>query len=317
MISTARKTLPALALAAVALAGAPAHAEWNQLNMPVGVTELSKQIYSLHMTIFWWCVAIGVAVFGVMIYSLLAFRKSKGAVPDTSITHSTRVEIVWTVIPVLILVVMAVPAARTLINIEDMRNTEMTVKVTGYQWRWQYEYLDEGISFFSVLDRQHDEIRQKQSGLDPKTVENYLLNVDNPLVVPVDTKVRLLLTAQDVIHAWWVPAFGMKKDAIPGFVNEMWFKVDADKPGIYRGQCAELCGQDHAFMPVVVKVLSKEDYKAWLAEQKAAAQQPAEGAPADAPAQAAAPAPAAAPAAAAIPATKPVASAATVAAARG
>ncbi|MCU0758504.1 MAG: cytochrome c oxidase subunit II [Steroidobacteraceae bacterium] len=326
MISTARKTLPALAPAALALAsafaGAPARAEWNLLNMPVGVTELSKQIYSLHMTIFWWCVAIGVAVFGVMIYSLVKFRKSTGAVPDTSITHSTRVEIVWTVVPVLILVVMAIPAARTLINIEDMRNTEMTVKVTGYQWRWQYEYLDEGVSFFSVLDRQHDEIRQLSSGLDPKSVPDYLLNVDNPLVVPVDTKVRLLLTAQDVIHAWWVPDFGMKKDAIPGFVNELWFKVDADKVGTYRGQCAELCGRDHAFMPVVVKVLSKEDYKAWLAQQKAAAQPPAEGAApaADAPAQASAPAaPAVIPAAAATaPATKPVASAAaTPVAARG
>jgi cytochrome c oxidase subunit 2 len=323
MISTARKTLPALALAALALAGAPARADWSLLNMPVGVTELSKQIYSLHMTIFWWCVAIGVAVFGVMIYSLVTFRKSKGAVPDTSITHSTRVEIVWTVIPVLILVVMAIPAARTLINIEDMRNTEMTIKVTGYQWRWQYEYLDEDVSFFSVLDRQHDEIRQLSSGLDPKSVPDYLLNVDKPLVVPVDTKVRLLLTAQDVIHSWWVPDFGMKKDAIPGFVNEMWFKVDADKAGTYRGQCTELCGRDHAFMPVVVQVLSKEDYKAWLAQQKAAAQPPAEAAPAaDAPAQAAAPvAPAVVPAAAAATpaaAAKPVASAtATPVAARG
>ena len=172
MISTARKSLPAaLAFAVVALAGAPrADAAWNLLNMNEGVTELSKQIYSLHMTIFWWCVAIGVAVFGVMIYALLNFRKSKGAIPDTSITHSTKVEIIWTVIPVLILVVMAIPATRALINIEDMRNTEMTVKVTGYQWRWQYEYLDEGISFFSVLDRKHDEIRQLDSGLDPASV---------------------------------------------------------------------------------------------------------------------------------------------------
>ena len=317
MISTARKSLPAaLAFAVVALAGAPrADAAWNLLNMNEGVTELSKQIYSLHMTIFWWCVAIGVAVFGVMIYALLNFRKSKGAIPDTSITHSTKVEIIWTVIPVLILVVMAIPATRALINIEDMRNTEMTVKVTGYQWRWQYEYLDEGISFFSVLDRKHDEIRQLDSGLDPASVPDYLLTVDNPLVVPAGTKVRLLLTAQDVIHSWWVPAFGMKKDAIPGFVNEMWFKVDADKPGTYRGQCAELCGRDHGFMPVVVKVLSKEDYQAWLAQQKAAAQPPTEAAPAaDAPAQAAAPAAQPAPAAAAtLPVARPVASAAVAA----
>jgi cytochrome c oxidase subunit 2 len=317
MISTARKTLPALALAVTALAGgAPlAHAGWGDLNMPVGVTELSKQIYSLHMTIFWWCVAIGVAVFGVMIYSLVAFRKSNGAVPDRTIVHSTRVEIIWTVVPVLILVVMAIPAARTLIQIEDMRNTELTVKVTGYQWRWQYEYLDEGISFFSVLDRTSDETRQLGSGLDPKDAPDYLLNVDKPLVVPVDTKVRVLLTAQDVIHAWWVPAFGMKKDAIPGFVNELWFKVDADKVGTYRGQCAEICGRDHGFMPVVVKVLSKDDYKAWVAQQKAAAAPPAEAAPAEA-----APAADAAPAAAAVApveAAKPVASVAIPGAARG
>ena len=321
MISTARKSLSALVLAAVALTAAPrADAAWGDLNMQVGVTELSKEIYSLHMTIFWWCVAIGIAVFGVMIYALLAFRKSNGAVPDTSITHSTKVEIIWTVIPVLILVVMAIPAARTLIAIEDMRNTELTVKVTGYQWRWQYEYLVEGISFFSVLDRKHDEIRQTQSGLDPKAVENYLLDVDNPLVVPVDTKVRILLTAQDVIHAWWVPDFGMKKDAIPGLVNEMWFKVDTSKTGRYRGQCAELCGRDHGFMPIVVDVLSKDDYKSWVAQQKAAAQPaPAtEPAAAEAPAQAAAPAaPAAAPAAAAVPVATPVASTTQTVAARG
>ena len=164
------------------MTGAPqADAAWNLLNMPEGVTELSKTIYSLHMAVFWWCVAIGVAVFGVMIYALVKFRKSAGAVADTSITHSTRVEIIWTVIPVLILVVMAVPAARGLIKIEDMRNTEMTIKVTGYQWRWQYEYLDEGISFFSVLDREHDKIRQIGSGLDPNSVPNYLLNVDKPV----------------------------------------------------------------------------------------------------------------------------------------
>ncbi len=282
MISTARKTLPALALAAASLAAAPlAHAEWGNLNMPVGVTELSKQIYSLHMTIFWWCVAIGVAVFGVMIYSLIAFRKSNGAVPDRSIVHSTRVEIIWTVVPVVILVIMAIPAARTLIAIEDMRGTELTVKVTGYQWRWQYDYLDEGISFFSTLDRKHDAARQRGSGVDPESVPDYLLDVDNPMVVPVDTKVRVLLTAQDVIHAWWVPDFGMKKDAIPGYVNELWFKVDADKVGTYRGQCAELCGRDHGFMPVVVKVLSKDDYKAWVAQQQAAAAPPADATPAD------------------------------------
>jgi len=155
-----------------------------------------------------------------------------------------------------------------LIAIEDTRGTELSVKVTGYQWKWQYEYLDEEISFFSTLSRDSDSARQLQSGIDPRSVQNYLLNVDNPLVVPEDTKVRLLLTAQDVIHAWWVPDFGMKKDAIPGFINELWFKVDAGKTGTYRGQCAELCGRDHGFMPIVVEVLSKADYAAWVAKQK-------------------------------------------------
>jgi cytochrome c oxidase subunit 2 len=290
MINTVRKTLPALAVLAAALA--PQAAEASGLNMPVGVTELSKQIYALHMTIFWWCVGIGVVVFGWMIWALVAFRKSQGAQPDTTMTHSTKAEIIWTVIPVVILVIMAVPAARTLIAIEDMRNTELTVKVTGYQWKWQYEYLDEGISFFSALDRASDEARQLQSGIDPSSVQDYLLNVDNPLVVPEDTKVRVLLTAQDVIHAWWVPDFGMKKDAIPGFVNELWFKVDAGKTGTYRGQCAELCGRDHGFMPVVVKVVSKAEYADWVAAQKAA-RAPAEPAePAEPAVAAAAPAPA-------------------------
>ena len=185
--------------------------------------------------------------------------------------HSTKAEIIWTVIPIGILVLMAIPAARTLIAIEDMRNTELTIKVTGYQWKWQYEYIDHGIGFFSTLERKSDMARQLQSGIDPETVENYLLDVDNPLVVPEDTKVRLLLTAQDVIHAWWVPDFGMKKDAIPGFVNELWFKVDKGRVGTYRGQCVELCGRDHGFMPIVVKVLSKSDYAAWLAQEKAKA----------------------------------------------
>ena len=248
-----------------------AHAEWGNLNMPVGVTELSKEIYSLHMTIFWWCVAIGVFVFGWMIWSLVAFRKSQGAQPDTTITHSTKAEIIWTVIPVIILVIMAIPAARTLIAIEDTRNSEISIKVTGYQWKWHYDYLGQDVKFFSTLDRASDEARQLQSGLDPNDVPDYLLNVDNPMVVPEDTKVRVLLTAQDVIHAWWVPQFGMKKDAIPGNVNEMWFKVDAGKTGIYRGQCAELCGRDHGFMPIVVKVVTKQEYADWLAAQKAGA----------------------------------------------
>ncbi len=298
MSTTFRKSLATVAALTLATMAPLAHAGWGDVNMPVGVTELSKKIYSMHMTMFWWCVAIGVFVFGWMIWSLVAFRKSQGAVADTQMLHSTKAEIIWTVIPVVILVIMAIPAARTLIAIEDTRNTELTIKVTGYQWKWQYEYMDDGLSFFSTLERKSDEARQLQSGQDPYAIENYLLDVDHPLVVPEDTKVRLLLTAQDVIHSWWVPDFGMKKDAIPGFVNEMWFKVDAGKAGTYRGQCAELCGRDHGFMPVVVKVLSKADYKAWLEAQKAAM------------AAAATPAvDAAAPAAAAEPATASVATA--------
>ena len=280
-----RNTLRSFAALALGLT-APliANAAYGDLNMTRGVTEISAEIYSLHMAVFWWCVAIGVFVFGWMIWSLVAFRKSQGAKPDTTMVHSTKAEIIWTVIPVGILVIMAIPAARTLIAIEDMRGSEISIKATGYQWKWQYEYLGEDVSFFSQLDRQSDEARQLKSGVDPNSVQDYLLNVDNPLVVPEDTKIRMLLTGQDVIHAWWVPAFGMKKDAIPGTINELWFKVDAGKTGIYRGQCAELCGRDHGFMPVVVKVVTKEEYKAWLAAQKAAASPAPAEAPADAPA---------------------------------
>jgi cytochrome c oxidase subunit 2 len=253
-------------LAALAALSPAAHAEsgWHLLNMTQGVTEISRRIYDLHMLILWVCVVIGIVVFAVMIWSLVKFRKSQGAVADTTMVHNTKVEIVWTVIPVLILVAMAVPAAHTLVDIEDTRNTELTIKVTGYQWGWQYDYLENGVVFFSRLSREADAARQLASGANVNDIEHYLLNVDNPMVVPAGTKVRLLVTATDVIHAWWVPAFGMKKDAIPGFVNEMWFQVDEDKTGLYRGQCTELCGRDHAFMPIVVDVRSKADFDTWL-----------------------------------------------------
>lgn len=252
------------ASAATCLPAGAALAAW-ELNMPVGVTELSRDIHGLHMLVFWICVVIAIAVFGMMIYSIVKFRHSEGAVP-AKFDHSTKAEVIWTIIPVAILVGMAIPAAETLIRIEDTRNSELTIKVTGYQWKWQYEYLDQNVSFFSTLSRDSDAARQLHSGIDPYTVEHYLLNVDKPLVVPVDTKVRVLLTSGDVIHAWWVPPFGMKKDAIPGFVNELWFT--ANETGVFRGQCAELCGRDHAFMPVVVEVKSKEDYAAWLKSQQ-------------------------------------------------
>ncbi len=260
----------ALAAGAALLLGAtPAMAAWTDLNLRVGVTPLSREIHGLHMLILWICVVIAVAVFGVMIYSIATFRKSKGAVPAT-FDHSTKAEIIWTVIPVLILVGMAVPAARTLVKIDDSRGSELTVKVTGYQWKWQYEYVGEGVSFFSSLAEDSNLARQLDSGIDPKSVPNYLLEVDKPLVVPQGVKVRVLVTAADVIHAWWVPDFGMKKDAIPGYVNELWFL--AEKPGVYRGQCAELCGRDHGFMPVVVEVKPRAEFDAWLEAQKTAMQ---------------------------------------------
>jgi cytochrome c oxidase subunit 2 len=264
----------------------PSSSGWSQLNMTQGVTAMSRRIYDLHMTIFWICVIIGVVVFGVMIYSIITFRKSKGAVADVTLVHNTRVEVVWTIIPVVILVAMAVPAARTLVEIEDTTKTELTIKVTGFQWGWQYDYLDNGVSYYSHLDRQSDAARELLSGIDPSTVPHYLLNVDNPFVVPADTKVRLLITGADVIHSWWVPDFGVKKDAIPGFVNEAWFKVDPDKTGLYRGQCAELCGRDHGFMPIVVDVRSKADFAQWLKDKAAAQKQAAAAA---APATAGAP----------------------------
>ena len=270
----ARRGIKAAAISLFALLASVAHADWGGLNMTEGVSILSKEIYGLHMTIYYWCVAIGVVVFGVMIFSLIKFRKSQGAKPDTTLVHSTKVEIIWTVIPILILIAMAIPTAKGLIKIEDMDGATIDIKVTGYQWKWEYEYVGQKVSFFSTLKRDSNAARQLGSGIDPKTVPNYLLDVDNPLVIPAGTKIRFLLTAQDVIHAWWVPAFGMKKDAIPGYLSPIWVQVDADKVGTYRGQCAELCGQDHGFMPIVVEVKSPADYDAWLrakqAEQKLA-----------------------------------------------
>jgi cytochrome c oxidase subunit II len=259
------------------LAALPAHAEsgWHLLNMTAGVSELSREIYDMHMIMLWICVVIAVFTFGAMIYALVKFRKSQGAVPDTTFTHSTKMEIAWTIIPVFILVAMAVPSVNKLIKIEDTSGSQLTVKVTGYQWQWHYEYLDKGVSFYSRLAQSSNEARQLHSGIDPATVDHYLLDVDNPLVIPVGTKVRILLTANDVIHSWWVPAFGMKRDAIPGFVNEMWISVDTDKPGTYRGQCVELCGRDHGFMPVVVVAKPKAEFEAWLKQKQDEAKQAA------------------------------------------
>ena len=226
----ARRGIKAAAISLFALLASVAHADWGGLNMTEGVSILSKEIYGLHMKIFYYCCAIGVVVFGVMIYSLIKFRKSQGAQADTTLVHSTKVEIVWTVIPILILIAMAIPTARGLISIENMEGATLDIKVTGYQWKWEYEYLGQNVSFFSTLKRDSNAARQLGSGVDPKSVEHYLLDVDNPLVIPAGTKIRFLLTAQDVIHAWWVPAFGMKKDAIPGYLSPIWVQVDADRP---------------------------------------------------------------------------------------
>lgn len=266
--SRAGRLAVALAAAAVLALPGAAWADWGALNLPVGATELSRDVYALHMRIFWICVAIGVVVFGVMIVSMVMHRKSRGVTPS-NFHESTKVEIVWTVVPLLILITMAVPAARVLIKMEDFSDSELSIKVTGYQWRWHYDYLDEGVSFYSALDPEQD--RARQLGADvalEQFGDAYLREVDNELVVPTGTKIRFLNTSADVIHSWWVQDFNVKKDAIPGFINENWATID--EPGVYRGKCAELCGRDHGFMPIVVRAVVPEEFDAWLAEQKEA-----------------------------------------------
>ena len=231
-----------------------------QLDMRPGVTSFSQGAYEIHTMVMWISVAIAVVVFGAMTYAIIYHRKSKGH-KASSFDDNTTLEIVWTIIPFIILGFMAVPATKVLLEMEDTSNSDMSIKVTGYQWKWHYDYLGEDVQFFSNLSTPIEEIKNEQ-----EKNENYLLEVDNHVVVPVNKKIRLLFTSADVIHAWWIPAFGVKKDAIPGFINESWFKTD--KPGIYRGQCAELCGVNHGFMPIVVEVKSEADYAAWLGEQK-------------------------------------------------
>ncbi|EHR40834.1 MULTISPECIES: cytochrome c oxidase subunit II [Alishewanella] len=231
------------------------------LNMTRGVTEISQQVYQLHMTIFWICCVIGAVVFGIMFWSIIRHRKARGVQP-AQFHESTKVEILWTAIPVVILIGMAIPATKTLIAMEDTSAADVTVLVTGSQWKWHYKYLDHEIEYFSLLATPREQIANKLA-----KGENYLLEVDRPLVIPTGKKVRFLMTSDDVIHSWWVPAFAVKKDANPGFINEAWTRVD--EPGIYRGQCAELCGKDHGFMPVVVIAKEPADYQAWVVQEEA------------------------------------------------
>ncbi len=235
---------------------------WSDIqpyNMPEGVTEISHKVFDLHMIIFYICCVIGVLVFGAMAVSILRDRKSKGVTP-AKFHESTFLEFLWTAVPFAILIGIAIPAAKVLIEMEDVSDADMTIKVTGYQWLWRYEYIDHDIDFYSVLKTSRDEIYNRT-----EKNENYLLEVDNELVLPTNRKVRILLTSNDVLHAWWVPDLALKKDAIPGYINQMWTEID--EPGIYRGQCAELCGRDHGFMPVVVRALPPEEFDAWVLQQ--------------------------------------------------
>jgi len=250
----ARLFAAAMALTATGIAGA------NQYNLQPPQSMIARAIYDLHSLIMWIILAIFVVVFGAMTYSIIRHRKSVGHNAE-QFHENTMVEIVWTVIPFVILIGMAYPATKTVIAMKDTSNPDLTIKATGYQWKWGYDYLREGISFYSSLATPRDQIE----GRAPKS-DTYLLEVDNPVVVPVGKKVRIITTANDVIHSWWVPALGIKQDAIPGFVRDTWFK--ADKPGTYRGQCAELCGKDHGFMPIVVEAVEPEKYAAWVKDQK-------------------------------------------------
>lgn len=266
--------LSALLFSALALA----NPERWQLNMTQGVTDTAAEVYRLHMITLWICVVIGIIVFGAMAVAMFKFRKSKGAEP-AKWSHNTTAEVIWTVIPVLILIGVAWPATKTMFRMEDVTGSEMTVKITGYQWMWRYEIINYkgqpgGVNFVSRLDRDSDTVRQRRSGMAPATVTDaqgnnvYLLDVDRPLVLPTDTKIRFVITADDVIHSWWVPAFGWKQDAIPGVINENWTRINT--PGIYRGQCAELCGKDHGFMPIVVQAVPPAEFENWLAAEQAA-----------------------------------------------
>ena len=238
--------------------------EASDYNMPVGVTEVSKEIFDLHMLIMWICVWIGVVVFGIMFYSLFKYRKSAGAKPAKFDDHFW-LEIAWTVAATVILVGMAIPSTTVMIKAYDDAEGDINIMVTGYQWKWQYKYLEDDISFFSNLSTSQEQIDN-----DIPKGEFYLTEVDEPLVIPINKRIRFLITGNDVIHSWWVPDFAVKQDAVPGFINTAWTNVP--KTGIYRGACTELCGMKHAFMPVVVRAVEQEEYDAWVAEKIALAE---------------------------------------------
>lgn len=231
----------------------------SSVNLTQGVTDISQRVYDLHMVILTICAIIGLVVFGAMLYAIINHRKSKGATA-AQFHESTKVEVLWTVIPFFILIGMAIPATTTLIEMEDNSAADITIKITGSQWKWHYQYFEHDFGFYSLLATPQEQIQNVST-----KGENYLLEVDKPLVIPINKKIRFLITADDVIHSWWVPAFAVKQDANPGFINEAWTRVN--EPGIYRGQCAELCGKDHGFMPVVVRALPQEEYDAWLSAQ--------------------------------------------------
>jgi len=240
-----------------------ANAEYG-LNMTEGVTPISRQIYGLHMLVFWICVVIGVVVFAAMAWSIFHHRKSKGA-QAANFHESTTVEIIWTVVPLAILIGIAVPATGTLLDLEDAKtDADITLQVTGIQWKWKYTYVDDDVSFISSLAQSSRDVIS-----DPTGNENYLLEVDQPVVLPINKKIRFLFHSNDVIHAWWVPELAVKQDSIPGFINDSWALIE--KPGTYRGQCAELCGKDHGFMPIVVEAVTQPEYEQWLAGKKAEA----------------------------------------------
>jgi len=274
-VSHVRRALAAIAL--LASGTALANPEPWQLNLTPGVTSISQRIYQLHMLGFYVCLGIGAIVFGAMFFAMWKFRKSQGAVAEQW-SHSTKLETIWTVAPILLLVILAWPATKLLVDMANTENADMTIKVTGYQWKWRYEYVDynkknTGVNFISSLDQDSNRTRQLGSGLDPHAVkdgdyESYLLNVDKPLVVPTGVKIRFVITGDDVIHAWWVPQLGWKQDAIPGIINSAWTEIPT--PRVYRGQCAELCGKDHGFMPIVVKAVQKSEFESWLASEQAA-----------------------------------------------